>query len=159
MESQKIKCKTVVLCGSTTVDEVTKLVTIHNVIDRIFVPVSAEEQVSAGVYKRVKIPLEVVVFWDRVGVESDEIHDSFKVHFIDPEGKALIDDIFAEVHLTKNLNRFYSIVKLDSIPCAHSGAHAFRIYNTAGSGKESEILCEENIFIQMVNEKGEPLQV
>lgn len=156
MNQSEIVCKSLIVCEKTTLDPQSQLLSITNLLDRVFVTVSASEVDQIGVaFKQIRLPLELVVFWER-GTAVGEVVKQFKLHFADPSGKMIFDHIVSEVKMRAETRKFYSLIKLEGLPCAQSGRHLFQVYMNDGASDVK--LLEEGIDIVMVDEKGAPLQ-
>jgi hypothetical protein len=155
MNQSDIVCKSLIVCEKISLDPQSQLLSITNLLDRVFVTVGAHEVDQVGVeYKQIRLPLEIVVFWER-GTAVGEIVTQFKLHFVDPSGKMIFDHVVSEVKMRAETRKFYSLIKLGGIPCAQSGRHTFEIHMNDG---DSDVkLLEDGIEIVMVDEKGVPL--
>jgi hypothetical protein len=155
MNQSDIVCKSLIACEKTSLDPQSKLLSLTNLLDRIFVTVGADEVGQVGTtYKQIRLPLELVVFWER-GTAVGEVVKQFKVHFADPSGKMIFDHVTSDVKMRAETRKFYSLIKLGGLPCAQSGRHAFQVYINDGSSDVK--LLEEYIDIVMVDERGVPL--
>lgn len=152
---QNIACKEVVVCERTSIDDQSGLLSLHNLINHLFVNVTEEERTDIQKeLKQVRGPMEVVLFWERTGEPGQELHEHCTVHFVDPHGAVIIDDMAAEVHAGADALKFYSIIKLGGLPCNGSGLHTFRILATDGKTGEKKPLYEEKFPISLVDENG-----
>lgn len=155
MNEPTLVCKSIVACEKSSIDPQSKLLSLTNIVNRLFVTLTAEEQSQIGnVTKQIKIPLEVIIFWERKGGEGD-IQKQFKLHFVDPKGKILFDQMSSEVKMGPKTQKFYSLLKLGGLPCASSGMHTFEVHQSNGTAYEK--VCEESFEIFMVDEKGNPV--
>lgn len=157
MNTTDLLCKSLIVCEKTSVDPQSKLLSITNILDRLFVTVGADEVKQVGVdYKQVRLPVELVVIWERGGAVG-EIVRKFKIHFFDPNGKKIFDHVVSDVKLRDTTQKFYAIIKLGGLPCASSGMHTFKVF--FDDETSTEPLLEERIQIVMVDEKGARLEI
>lgn len=156
MESKKLSCQAVLLCEKTSIDPKTKLISLTNIVQSVFIIVTPEERAQIGQKpKSIKMPLELVAIWQRTDKKEEEIHEIFRVQFADPQGKVIFDNLTAEVHMPSYAHKFYAIIKIDNLVYSLPGMHTFKIIQTDVPSGTSRIVHEENFEIIMRDAQGE----
>jgi len=149
MGNVAVVCRTLTVCEKTEVSSTKGLLTMSNIYPELFVKLSADEVKELGKGpKNIDIPMELVIFWNRQKGMVGEIEMDFKVEFVDPQGKVLLNDISGQVRMHEKLQKFYSIIKMSKgLPCANPGVHAFKILTGDGA-----VLLEEMFEIKMFDQ-------
>lgn len=125
-----MECSGLILCEETTTENEHGALSIKNIVDQLFIQLTAEEQKEGkNILRFTKLPLEIITIWRRHPEKAKQAEKfEYQLEFISPTGENLIENTKGSVAVGENQFSFYSTLRFnDGLPCNTEGVYILRV--------------------------------
>lgn len=153
-KKKQLRCKWLILSASSSIDQDTNLLSLGDIMEEVTLSVPGGKDVIVdNPPTSIAIKFDAVIVWERESNVEGPINLDFKLQYLDPEGKVLIEDISAAVKMESHHKRFRSRIKFNGLPYSRSGTHQFRVVSKDIEKTGKKIVYENNLEVKIIELK------